>query len=199
MKFYEKEYHRRSAWWWVAVAAIIFGVLILAILEAIAAPKFVTKQMMKRNGLTDEQYEFLWKQGRNPQIDTAAARDWVFRASRYTNVVDWLETCGASNDFAKLSHKLQGENFTLKDLNSELNKTNSALRVGLDRAIGEIEILTPDAEMTKAIRKAAGRTEKNLKKVIKTLEQAKKKAAGEDEEALWTSLIAILSGAQPNA
>ena len=76
--------------------------------------------MMKRNGLTDEQYELLWKQGKNPQIDIGAARDWIFRASRYTNVVEWLDVCGKTNDFAKLSHKLQGENFALVETNSAL-------------------------------------------------------------------------------
>ena len=96
----------------------IFGIgLALAIH---AAPPFVTPAMMKRNGLTDEQYELLWKQGKNPQIDVATARDWIFRASRYTNVVEWLEICGKTNDFARLSHKLQGDNFALAETNSVL-------------------------------------------------------------------------------
>ena len=96
----------------------IFGIgLALAIH---AAPPFVTPAMMKRNGLTDEQYEMLWKQGKNPQIDVATARDWIFRASRYTNVVEWLEVCGKTNDFARLSHKLQGDNFALAETNSAL-------------------------------------------------------------------------------
>lgn len=96
----------------------IFGIgLALAIH---AAPPFVTPAMMKRNGLTDEQYELLWKQGKNPQIDVATARDWIFRASRYTNVVEWLEVMGTTNDFAKLSHKLQGDNFALAETNSAL-------------------------------------------------------------------------------
>jgi len=96
----------------------IFGIgLALAIH---AAPPFVTPAMMERNGLTDEQYELLWKQGKNPQIDVATARDWIFRASRYTNVVEWLEICGRTNDFAKLSHKLQGDNFALIETNGVL-------------------------------------------------------------------------------
>ena len=96
----------------------IFGIgLALAIH---AAPPFVTPAMMKRNGLTDEQYELLWKQGKNPQIDVATARDWIFRASRYTNVVEWLDVCGKTNDFARLSHKLQGDNFALAETNSAL-------------------------------------------------------------------------------
>lgn len=89
----------------------------IAICASFAAPNFVTPAMMKRNGLTDEQYELLWKQGKNPQIDVATARDWIFRASRYTNVVEWLEICGKTNDFARLSHKLQGDNFALIETN----------------------------------------------------------------------------------
>lgn len=85
---------------------------------AFAAPQFVTPAMMKRNGLTDEQYEMLWSQGKHPQIDIATARDWIFRASRYTNVVEWLDICGQTNDFAKLSHKLQGDNFALAESNT---------------------------------------------------------------------------------
>jgi len=85
---------------------------------AFAAPQFVTPAMMKRNGLTDEQYEMLWNQGKHPQIDIATARDWIFRASRYTNVVEWLEVMGTTNDFAKLSHKLQGDNFALVESNT---------------------------------------------------------------------------------
>jgi hypothetical protein len=85
-----------------------------------SAPQFVTPAMMKRNGLTDEQYELLWKQGKNPQIDVATARDWIFRASRYANVVEWLEICGKSNDFAKLSHKLQADNYDLTQTNGLL-------------------------------------------------------------------------------
>lgn len=92
----------------------------IVICSSFAEPKFVTPAMMKRNGLTDEQYQLLWKQGKNPQIDVATARDWIFRASRYTNVVEWLEICGKTNDFAKLSHKLQGDNFALIETNGFL-------------------------------------------------------------------------------
>lgn len=92
---------------------------ILTCLSLAAAP-FVTPAMMKRNGLTDEQYELLWSQGKNPRIEIGAAREWIFRASRYTNVVEWLEICGRTNDFAKLSHKLQGDNFALIETNGVL-------------------------------------------------------------------------------
>ena len=92
----------------------------IIICSTLAAPSFVTPAMMKRNGLTDEQYELLWKQGKNPQIDVATARDWIFRSSRYANVVEWLEICGKTNNFAKLAHRLQGENFDLSETNATL-------------------------------------------------------------------------------
>ena len=98
---------------------ILFAVCLSS--AVFAAPPFVTPSMIQRNGLTDEQYELLWSQGKNPKIDIATARDWIFRASRYTNVVEWLDVCGRTNDFAKLSHKLQGDNFIL-------TATNSAMR-----------------------------------------------------------------------
>lgn len=101
-------------------SALFAGFLICLSFAAHATPPFVTPAMMKRNGLTDAQYELLWKQGKNPQIDIATARDWIFRASRYTNVVEWLEICGKTNDFAKLSHKLQGDNFALTATNGVL-------------------------------------------------------------------------------
>lgn len=43
------------------------------------------------------------------------------------------------------------------------------------------------------VQKAAKRSQKNIEKVVKTLEQAKKKAASEDEAALYQSLIDILT------
>jgi hypothetical protein len=100
------------------LVSAIFGTIVIC--SSFAEPKFVTPAMMKRNGLTDEQYQLLWKQGKNPQIDVATARDWIFRSSRYTNVVEWLEICGKTNDFAKLSHKLQGDNFALIKTNGVL-------------------------------------------------------------------------------
>ena len=44
-----------------------------------AAPNFVTSAMLKRNGLTDEQYEMLWKAGKSPKVDIATLRDLIFR------------------------------------------------------------------------------------------------------------------------
>jgi len=76
-------------------------------IAAVAAPNFVTPSMIRRNGLTDEQYEELWAAGRNPQIDAATARDWVYRASRYSNCTNWLAEIGATNNFAALVVPMQ--------------------------------------------------------------------------------------------
>ena len=50
-----------------------------------------------------------------------------------------------------------------------------------------------DAKATQDIRKAAKRAQKNLDKVLKTLEQAKKKAASDDEADLYEHLINLLT------
>lgn len=169
----------------------IFGLAALA-LVCHAAPPFVTPSMMKRNGLTDDQYEMLWMQGRNPQIDVASARDWIFRASRYKNVVEWLEACGKTNDFAKLSHKLQGDNFELIETNKAvvaenvyLVKKNNALVMDLSDADGY-------RKAVKEIEKAARKDTKNLAKLRKDLEKYKKKAETEDFAQLCTLLLEML-------
>lgn len=95
---------------------------------AFAAP-FVTPEMMKRNGLTDEQYEQLWAMGKNPQIDIAAAREWMFRAKRYDNVRDWLDTIGKTNNFAALAARVPD----LEIERDTLLSSNTTLRVSAER------------------------------------------------------------------
>ena len=124
---------------------------------AFAAPQFVTPAMMKRNGLTDEQYEMLWNQGKHPQIDIATARDWIFRSSRYANVVEWLEICGKTNDFAKLSHKLQGDNFELAETNKEVVEENAVL-------VRKNKTLATDLENADGYRQAVKAIEKAVNK-----------------------------------
>ena len=55
-----------------------------------------------------------------------------------------------------------------------------------------------DARVTRELRKASKRCEKNMAKIVKTLEQAKKKAATEEEAALYTALIAVIQDIAPN-
>ena len=100
-------------------------ILCLAASIAEAAPNFVTQSMLKRRGLTDEQYELLWSMGARPRIEVAAARDWVFRASRYENVKDWLNEMGRTDDFAKLAARVPG----LTETNAMLVATNRILAV----------------------------------------------------------------------
>lgn len=171
------------------------GICIIGIGLALAihaAPPFVTPAMMKRNGLTDEQYELLWKQGKNPQIDVATARDWVFRASRYTNVVEWLDVCGKTNDFAKLSHKLQVDCFELAETNKAVKAENVVL-VRKNKTL-EIDLANADGyrKAVKEIEKAARKDAKNLAKLRKDLEKYKKKAETEDFAQLCTLLLNML-------
>ena len=175
----------------VRLVLFIIG-MICFVIKLFSAPPFVTPAMMKRNGLTDEQYELLWKQGKNPQIDVATARDWIFRASRYTNVVEWLEVCGKTNDFAKLSHKLQGDNFEL----TETNKAVKAENVVLVRKNKDLEIDLADADgyrkAVKEIEKAARKDAKNLAKLRKDLEKYRDKASTEAFAELCGLLLELL-------
>ena len=52
-----------------------------------------------------------------------------------------------------------------------------------------------DADMTREMRKKAKKADKNLAKVIKTMEQAIKKATTEEEAELYSFLIELLEGA----
>ena len=115
-----------------SVKSVALSAALVAVSAASAAP-FVTPNMVKRNGLTDEQYELLWSQGKNPKIDQSAAREWIFKSSRYQNVVEWLQTLGKTNDFAKLAGVLSTNNVALKDAVTTLTATNSALAVAKDR------------------------------------------------------------------
>lgn len=116
----------------------ILFLVMAATLAAVNAAPFVTPGMTKRNGLTDAQYEALWRVGKNPRIDQTAARDWIFRAGRYQNVTNWLDICGTSNNFAKLSYKLQDDNFKLEETNAVLVATNTALTATCIKLAGEV-------------------------------------------------------------
>lgn len=91
------------------------------------SPRFITGSMHSRNGLTDEQYEFLWSIGKKPSIDTATARDWMFRAARYHNVTNWLGMIGRTNDFAKAVQTLGDQVYSLTVTNKALTTLNTRL------------------------------------------------------------------------
>jgi len=117
---------------------VVYIFAAFAAMTAWGAPHFVTPAMLdRRNGLTDEQYELLWAQGKNPSISKAAARDWVFRAGRYQCVTNWLDICGKTNNFAALSFDLQDKNFRLVATNASLVAINDRLRVAVDKWMTE--------------------------------------------------------------
>ena len=176
----------------IALSRIIAAIAICLSFAGLAAPPFVTPAMMKRNGLTDEQYELLWRQGRNPQIDVATARDWIFRASRYTNVVEWLEVCGRTNDFAALSHKLQGDNFELTETNKVVVAENKKVKKEKAAVEAELEMAKEYEKAVKDIEKAARKDTKNLGKLRKDLEKYRNKAETEDFKELCELLLSIL-------
>lgn len=145
-------------------------------LHAFGAPHFITPNMMKRNGLTDEQYENFWKIGKNPRIEQAAAREWMFRAYRYGNVTNWLEIIGKTNNFAALSYKLHNDNEILdasnkiyKAWNGTLVKSNEWLNV-------ELEYTKQYEKTIKDLEKAARKDSKNLGKLRKEVEKFRDKA-----------------------
>lgn len=109
---------------------LITAIVALIPIVAHCAP-FITPDMMKRNGLTDEQYEALWAIGKNPQVDIGAARQWVYRSSRYQNVTNWLDVIGRTNNFAALAAKvprLTSENESLVSTNKYLIRSRDEWR-----------------------------------------------------------------------
>lgn len=166
-----------------------------------AAP-FVTPQMMKRNGLTDEQYEKLWSMGKRPRIDVGAARQWMYRANRYSNVTNWLNTIGKTNNFAALAARvpvLTEENETLVATNAVLVKLKKKWKDLSEswymtatnfQAVAEAN--EADATAMREIRKSVKKSEKNISKVISTIEKAKKKAESDEELVLYELLLSII-------
>ena len=86
---------------------------ITALIAASAAANVLLPSMRLRNGLTDEQYEQLFAAGKHPSVDANTARDWMYRAFRYDNVVEWLDTIGKTNNFAALAAKFPAVQYEL--------------------------------------------------------------------------------------
>jgi len=156
----------------------------------LAAPTFVTPEMTYRRGLTDEQYEHLWKIGRKPQIEPAAARDWMFKSYRYGNTTNWLNIVGQTNNFAALSYTLQDENFELEETNEVIKAENRVLVASNETLYVEMVILAEtnavlevDAKKAQKVQKnalkAKKKDEKNFNKWIDDTEKAKKKSSTE--------------------
>lgn len=180
------------------IAAAICAFCCFLAFTSCGATNFITPNMMKRNGLTDEQYEAFWKIGKHPRIEQAAAREWMFRASRYSNVTNWLDVIGKTNNYARLVVPTMETNEVLKVQVKDLTGAIGKLAEDLKHAESRADEAKHDADIYKALQKATKRTEKNISKIIKTIEQAKKKAQTEDEVALYTMLIQLLQGNEPN-
>jgi len=148
-----------------------------------------------RRGLTNEQIDGILARHPDAQL-RITAQDWRgmrYQLTRFHNMTNYVEQIGGSNDCSKVLLKLH-------DVGEELKGSNSALRVSLDKAVRDAEAwretaaeYEADAQATKDIRKAAKRAQKNIDKILKTIEQAKKKASDEAEAALYDLLIEMLT------
>lgn len=174
---------------------IVVLLLFVALACDMAAAKGILPCQVYRRGLTNEQIDGILARHPDAQL-RITAQDWrgmQYQLHRFHNMTNYVEQIGNSNDCAKvLLH--------LHDVGEELKGSNSTLRVSLDKAVRDAEAwretaaeYEADAKVTKDIRKAAKRAEKNLSKIVKTIEQAKKKAGSEEETALYDLLIEILS------
>lgn len=158
--------------------------------------------MVNRRGLTNEQIDGILAKHPDAEL-RITAQDWRgmrYQLVRFGNMTNYVEQIGNSNDCAKVLLRLH-------DVGEELSRSNSTLRVSLDRADravdawretaaqwqAEAETNAAAAQVTKELRKAVKRAEKNLSKIVKTIEQAKKKAGSEEEAELYNLLIEILS------
>lgn len=160
----------------------------------------------KRNGLTDAQVDDIFE--RNPDAVLRMTRGkWMelkYRLHRFDNMRDWLNM--------QIEGKLGDEILEVTDTNKVLVATNKTLRVAVaewkqnaeawyteaTNQTARAESAESDARTLQEVRKAAKRTEKNLSKIVKTLEQAKKKASNEDEANLYQMLAEIIQGVDPN-
>lgn len=146
----------------------------------------------KRNGLTDNQVDDIFE--RNPNAVLRLSRGkWMelkYRLHRFDNMKDWLNM--------QIQGRLGDEILRVADTNQVLVASNSSLRIEAEYQRCRADEAEDDARVTRELRKASRRSEKNLKKVVKTLEQAKKKAMTEEEAALYTAIVAILEGKDPN-
>ena len=159
--------------------------------SADAVRPFFTGNMMKRNGLTDEQYIQLWSIGRRPQIEPAAAKEWIYRAHRYDNVMAWFQELGKSNNFARLSYALSTNVVFLKDHISTLTTTNSVLEKSIKDLSSKAEFFYD--QMTNAETRAeiatnlANKAEQRLNKVKSDIQSKR-----DEYQAKYDSASAIL-------
>lgn len=170
---------------------VIFAIIVSFCGTVFSAP-FITPDMIKRNGLTDEQYQNFWKIGKNPRIEQAAAREWMFKAYRYGNVTNWLEIVGRTNNFAALSYKLHGDNEILDASNKIYKAWNDTLSRSNDWLNVELEYTKQYEKTIKNLEKAARKDSKNLEKLRKDLEKYRDKAQTDGFRETCQILLDIL-------
>lgn len=165
----------------------------LATLSVVCFAKGVLPSQVYRFGLTNEQIDDLF--AKHPKAELRlTTKDWRamrYELHRFNNMTNYVEEIGNSNDCAKVLLRLT-------DTTEALNASNGVLRVMVRNATERAEAAEYDAHTLHELQKAAKRTEKNLNKVIKEIEKAKKKATTDEEAALYTAIINILQGNDPN-
>lgn len=169
-------------------------ILALAISSTCLAGGILPCQVYRR-GLTNEQIDGILAKHPDAQL-RISAQDWRgmrYQLTRFQNMTNYVEEIGNSNDCARVLLRLH-------DTAEDLSRTNSTLRASLSQAVKDMEAwrdaateYEADAKTSQEIRKAVKRAEKNLSKIVKTIEQAKKKASNEDEAALYDLLLEILT------
>ena len=173
---------------------LAIGIALVVILAAglVFADALPMDWFRKRNGLTDAQVDDIFE--RNPNAVLRLSRGkWMelkYRLHRFDNMKDWLNM--------QIQGKLGDEILRVTDTNKVLVASNSTLRIEAAYQRDRADAAEDDARVTRELSKASKRCEKNLEKIVKTLEQAKKKAATEEEVALYAALIAVLQDIAPN-
>lgn len=164
-----------------------------AMLAACCFGKGLLPSQVHRRGLDNWQIDDILAKHPTAVLRISAA-DWRgmrYQLHRFNNMTNYVEEIGSSNDCAKVLLRLT-------DAKEQLTASNGVLRVMVAEATARADAAEYDAHTLHELQKAAKRTEKNLSKVIKTLEQAKKKASSDEEAALYTAIINILQGNDPN-
>lgn len=169
---------------------VFLSVAVLACGALLAdSPRFITRAMYSRNGLTDEQYEMLWAIGKRPSIDVATARDWMFRAARYHNVTNWLGLIGRTNDFARAiititdrADALAATNIALSAVNTKLANTMNAMEKALQQYRAENTNLV--ARLS-AAQESLADAQSNAAQITERLNAAEARAARLDALKSW--------------
>ena len=164
-----------------------------AMLAACCFGKGLLPSQVHRRGLDNWQIDDILAKHPTAVLRISAA-DWRgmrYQLHRFNNMTNYVEEIGSSNDCAKVLLRLT-------DATEQLTASNGVLRVMVAEATARADAAEYDAHTLHELQKSAKRTEKNLEKVIKELEKAKKKASSDEEAALYTAIINILQGNDPN-